>query len=139
MITIRPAESYDHDAVLKIWGAAGLGQTAPDEWEALLRGPTSAILVAEDAGIVVGAVVATYDGWRAYIYHLAVSPDRRREGIGKRLMGEAEQYLVEAGARHVHVMVDGQQSDGFALVARIGYLPEGDIVFTKRLAVRVAM
>lgn len=139
MITIRPAESYDHDAVLKIWGAVGLGQTAPDEWEALLRGPTSAILVAEDAGAIVGAVVATYDGWRAYIYHLAVSPNRQREGIGKKLMGEAEQYLVEAGARHVHVMVDVEQADGFALVTQMGYLPDGDLVFTKRLAVRVAM
>ncbi|TAK75293.1 MAG: GNAT family N-acetyltransferase [Dehalococcoidia bacterium] len=139
MITIRPAESFDHDMVLKIWAAADLSQATPDEWDALLRGPTSAILVAEDAGAIVGAVVATYDGWRAYIYHLAVSPDRRREGIGKQLIGEAEEYLVEAGARHVHVMVDEEQPDGFALVARMGYLPEGDIVLTKRLAVRVAM
>jgi ribosomal protein S18 acetylase RimI-like enzyme len=138
MWRIRPAERRDHDEVLELWDHAGLGKTAPDEWEALIGGPTSAVLVADDAGDLAGAIVATYDGWRAYVYHLAVSPWRRREGIGDALMREAELYLTEAGARHVYVMVSEANTEGLALVTKNGYLPEGDMVLAKRLAVRVA-
>ncbi len=135
---IRPATQHDHDEVLRLWDGAGLGKTAPDEWEALVTGPTSAILVAEDAGDIVGTVVATYDGWRAYIYHVAVDPWRRREGIGRALMMEAETYLIEAGARYVFTMVSDRNTEGLALLGETGYLPEGEIVLAKRLAVRVA-
>lgn len=135
---IRPATPQDQEEVLRLWDSAGLGKTAPDEWDALVSGLTSAILVAEDAGDVVGTVVATYDGWRAYIYHVAVDPWRRREGIGRALMQEAETYLTEAGARYVYTMVNDRNTEGLALLGETGYLPEGDIVLAKRLAVRVA-
>lgn len=137
MVSIRQALQHDHDEVLRLWDASGLGKTAPDEWDALLNGPTSAVLVAEDAGDVVGTVVATYDGWRAYIYHLAVDPWRRREGIGRALMQETETYLTEAGARYVYTMVSDSNAEGLALLGETGYLPEGDMVLAKRLAVRV--
>ncbi len=138
MWQIRPARHHDHDDVLHLWDAAGLGKTAPDEWEALIDGPTSAILVAEDAGDVIGTVVATYDGWRAYIYHVAVDPWRRREGIGRALILEAESYLEGAGARHVFTMVNERNTEGLALLGETGHLPDGDMVLAKRLAVRVA-
>lgn len=138
MWEIRPARPDDHDGVLRLWDASGLGKTAPDEWDALIAGPTSAILVAEEVGDIIGAVVATYDGWRAYIYHVAVDPWRRREGIARALMREAETYLTEAGARYVFTMVSDQNTEGLALLGETGYLPEGDIVLAKRLAVRVA-
>jgi len=139
MISIRPGESGDHDAVLKLWESTDLGKAAPDEWNALINGPTSAILIAEDGDEVIGTAIATYDGWRAYIYHVAVAVPRRREGIARRLMDEAEQHLIQAGARYVYVMVGEHRTDGLALVTGNGYLPEGDVVLAKRLAVRVAM
>jgi ribosomal protein S18 acetylase RimI-like enzyme len=134
--TIRPAVHADHDAVVALWESAGLGRTATDEWEALIGGPTSAVLVAEAGGAIAGAGVATFDGWRAYIYHVAVSPRHRREGVGHDLMEEAEQYLVSAGARFVYVMVHEENTEGLALVGANGYLPDGDLVLTKPLASR---
>lgn len=136
---IRPAKRHDHDAVCALWDAAGLGKTAADEWTALIDGPNSAILIAEDGGDVIGAVVATYDGWRAYIYHAVVDPWRRREGIGHALLREAEMYLTEAGARFVFTMVDGRNEDGVALLGGSGYVADADVVLAKRLAMRVAL
>jgi ribosomal protein S18 acetylase RimI-like enzyme len=94
------------------------------------------VLVAEAGGTIAGAGVATFDGWRAYIYHVAVSPRHRREGVGHDLMEEAEQYLVSAGARFVYVMVHEENTEGLALVGANGYLPDGDLVLTKPLASR---
>ena len=134
--TIRAAQLEDHDAVLALWDGAGLGRTTEDEWSALLSGATSVVLVAEREGAIVGAAVATFDGWRAYIYHVAVSPEYRRKGLGHELMQAAEQDLTAAGARYVYVMVPESNTEGMALVGSTGYLPEGDMAFTKRLASR---
>ena len=138
MVSIRPAESVDHDQVQQLWEDAGLGRAAPDQWSALAEGATSIVLVAEDDREFAGAAVATYDGWRAYVYHVAVANRFRRRGVGHALMAQAEEYLTEAGARHVYVMVNERNTEGLALVGATGYLPEGDIVLAKRLAVRVA-
>jgi ribosomal protein S18 acetylase RimI-like enzyme len=135
---IRAAEATDREAVQQIWEESGLGPATPDEWTALMEGTTNAVLVAEDGGQIVGAAVASFDGWRAYIYHVAVAPQARRQGIAGELMQTAEQYLTGAGARRVYVMVHELNTEGLALTASAGYLPEGDIVFVKRLAARVA-
>ncbi len=136
-VTLRPAEVVEQDAVQDLWEACGLGRAAPDEWAALLAGDTSAVLVAEEGGVIVGSAIASFDGWRAYVYHVAVHPDRRREGVARALLEEAEHYLLSAGARYVFVAVHEANTDGLALVASEGYLPEGEIVFAKRLASRV--
>ena len=134
--SIRVAERNDRDEILALWESAGLGRTEPDEWEALIGGDTDEVLVAEINGEIAGAAVATFDGWRAYIYHVAVANTHRRSGLGRALMDEAERQLTTAGARYVYVMVQEQNTDGLALVGANGYMPEGDVVLTKRLAAR---
>ena len=136
-IMIRPAESREREDVQRLWEASGLSPTALDEWDALTSGATTAVLVAEDGGGLVGAAIAAFDGWRAYIYHLAVAARARRQGIGADLMASVEQYLLSAGARYVYVMVNEDNTEGLALVGSLGYLPEGDMVLVKRLATRV--
>ena len=113
-----------------------MGRTAEDEWSALLSGASNEVLVAEREGVIVGSAVATFDGWRAYIYHVAVSPEHRRHGLGHALMQAAERDLIAAGARYVYVLVPEANTEGLALIGSTGYLPEGDMAFTKRLASR---
>ncbi|HEY6867139.1 MAG TPA: GNAT family N-acetyltransferase, partial [Candidatus Eisenbacteria bacterium] len=36
--------------------------------------------VAREGGVLVGAVLGTHDGRRAYLHHLAVAPSHRRRG-----------------------------------------------------------
>jgi ribosomal protein S18 acetylase RimI-like enzyme len=134
--TIRAAEPGDHDPVLALWEEAGLGHTAPDEWEALVASESNAVIVAVSDGDIIGTAIASYDGWRAYIYHVAVARARRREGVSHALMREAERYLIVAGARHVYVAVHEENTEGLALIAATGYVPEGERVLVKRLAKR---
>ncbi len=137
-IEVRPAEPADQQAVQRLWERCGLARAAPDEWDALLAGETSAVLVAQDGGEILGTAIASSDGWRAYIYHVAVDASRRGEGLGHWLMEQAEQYLLSAGARYVYVTVQQDNTEGLALAASQGYLPEGEIVLVKRMATRVA-
>ena len=61
--------------------------------------------MAADEGVLVGSVIAGWDGWRAHLYRLAVRPDRRRQGIGVALLAAAEERLRALGARRIDAMV----------------------------------
>jgi ribosomal protein S18 acetylase RimI-like enzyme len=135
MAVIRRGEHRDRERVLELWQQCGLEPTAEDEWEALIGGASNAVLVAQDGDRLVGTAIATFDGWRAYIYHVAVSPSQRQQGLGRQLMEAAEDYLRQAGARRVFIEVNQESTEGLALAAGGGYLPEGEIVLEKELKV----
>ena len=131
MWQIRRARGKDHEAVAKLWDSAGLGRTEEEEWQAITESSTTSLLVAEAEGEIVGTIVAAFDGWRAYIYHVAVAPALRGQGLAKALIAEAEQYLHQHGAKRIYALINGDNTAGLALCASMGYEPEGDIAFVK--------
>jgi ribosomal protein S18 acetylase RimI-like enzyme len=116
-IEIRPAGPEDVPAVLSLWRDAAAPTTTddPDGVDALLERDPGALMVAESSGRVVGTVIAAWDGWRGSVYRIAVSPDHRRQGLGRRLLDEAEDRLRRVGARRMHAIVVGTdpQATGF--------------------------
>ena len=133
-VTIRAVEDADQEKVQGLWAACGLSRASPSEWRSLLSRTTSAMLLAEDGDDVVGTAIASFDGWRAYIYHVAVDELCRRRGIAFDLIANAEEYLTGVGAHEVYVMVTQENTEGLALVGSQGYLPEGEIILVKPLA-----
>jgi ribosomal protein S18 acetylase RimI-like enzyme len=107
-IEIRPAGPEDISAVLALWRDAAAAPTTTDDAEgvaALLARDPGALLVAESSGRIVGSVIAGWDGWRGSVYRIAVAPAFRREGLGRRLLHEAEERLRRVGARRMHAIV----------------------------------
>ena len=133
MAVFRRAERRDRARVLSLWEQAGLDRTEEDEWEALVAGAHNLVLLAQEGDSIAGTAVATFDGWRAYIYHVAVAPEARQHGLGRELMAAAESHLRDSGARRVFIEVHQENTAGLALAAVAGYLPEGDIVLEKEL------
>jgi ribosomal protein S18 acetylase RimI-like enzyme len=58
-----------------------------------------------DDGVLVGTVIAGWDGWRCHLYRLAVSPTHRGQGIGRLLVDAAEQRFRELGGNRIDAMV----------------------------------
>jgi len=54
---------------------------------------------------MVGAVLVGHDGWRGYLYHMAVAPDQRRRGIAKQLIKTAIASLKKQGIDRIHCLV----------------------------------
>lgn len=133
MWKLRAARENDHEAVVQLWEAAGMGMTTEDEWHALTIGPYARVLLAEEDGKVVGAAVTAFDGWRAFLYHVAVDPGKRRRGIAKALIAEAEVLLRGKGARRMFALVNENNAPGLGLCGVVGYQPEGELVFVKEL------
>jgi ribosomal protein S18 acetylase RimI-like enzyme len=133
MVQIRAASPEDHDAVMKLWGDGGLGIVNDEQWRAITTGGCARLLVAEDGGTPVGAAIAAYDGWRAFVYHIAVAGQYRRQGVATALLSEAERDVKRRGAERIFVLVHESKTDGLALCTAAGYELEGDLALVKAL------
>ncbi len=127
-VTIAEFSMDDYAVVHVLWQRAGLEVRPSDGPEAALRklarDPGLFLVARSDDGRVVGTVMGGWDGRRAYIYRLAVVPERRRQGIADALMDELEQRLRALGAvkAKLQILVENETSKAF--FARRGYLPE---------------
>ncbi|MGH2902746.1 MAG: GNAT family N-acetyltransferase [Solirubrobacteraceae bacterium] len=68
-------------------------------------GRVGSLLVADADGVVVGALIAAWDGWRGNMYRLAVHSEHRRRGIGLALVRAGEEHLRRQGARRITALV----------------------------------
>ena len=131
MTEIRRAQLADHDALVALWVDAGLGRMTEEEWNSIIVHPAAVILVAADGEEIVGSVIASFDGWRAHIYHVAVASNQRHRGVAKALMRKAEEHLFREGAGSIYVMVHQQNRGGLALSVAMGYVHDGELVLLK--------
>ena len=107
---LRSARRADGPAVLSLWRDSEAHPSSTDDLESLERlfmEHPGALIVAEEDGVVVGSVIAGWDGWRGSIYRLAVAPSHRRHGLGGRLVTEAEARLASLGAVRLAAIVLG--------------------------------
>jgi ribosomal protein S18 acetylase RimI-like enzyme len=124
-VTIRNAVAADIPAVLELWARArSSNATSRDDAEVvgrLLETDPGALLVAEDDGGLLGTVIAAWDGWRGNIYRLAVAPERRREGIARRLVEAGEKRLRERGAARVSALAWRDDDPAYRLWDAVGF------------------
>jgi ribosomal protein S18 acetylase RimI-like enzyme len=130
-LILRPAEERDIGEVVELWAfARSAHASTPDrdaDLERLIGAMPGALLVAEIQGDVVGALIAAWDGWRGNMYRLAVRPERRRQGIARKLVQAGEQHLHRLGARRVTALVAYDDPDAAAFWDATGYPIDPDI------------
>lgn len=122
--TIRAASEGDISSVLDLWVAADSVPTVTDSRDGiawLLRADPRALLVAEHAGVVVGSLIAAWDGWRASFYRLAVAPEHRRKGLATMLLREGERRLCERGAVRLTAIVADDEPGAMGFWRAAGY------------------
>jgi ribosomal protein S18 acetylase RimI-like enzyme len=83
---------------------------------------------------VVGTVLAGYDGFRGWVYHLAVHPAHRRRGFGRRLMQSAERRLRALGCPKLNLQVRARNAGVVAFYEALGYSVEGHVSMGKELS-----
>ena len=135
MITLRAGTREDIEPVLAFWLDATAEPSTTDDAEGLAglldRSP-GALILAFDDDVLVGTIVAGWDGWRGALYRLAVLPPYRRRGIATRLVAEAEQLLRDQGVRRMHLIASragGETAESFWISAR--YEPTDQVRFVK--------
>ncbi|MCC2033852.1 GNAT family acetyltransferase [Microbacterium allomyrinae] len=135
-IDIRPFEVSDTEAVVSLWQATGLTRPWNNPYQDIHRKLSvqpELFLVAADDGVVVGSVMAGYDGHRGWLYYLASDPERRGEGIGRRLVEAAEERLLAMGCPKVQLMVRPEHGVAQGFYASLEYEPFDTWTTGKRL------
>jgi len=93
----------------------------------LVRNPGLSWVVEADDQLV-GTVLSGHDGRRGFIYHLAVAPSLRGQGVGRALMARALNGLAAAGIEKCHLMVLAGNEDGLGFWPAVGAVERTDIV-----------
>jgi ribosomal protein S18 acetylase RimI-like enzyme len=140
--TIRPFCPSDYEEVVRLWRESGLTIKRSDELgelEKLTAMTANHFLVAEekdgrsDEPRIVGTVIGAFDGRRAWIYHLAVMSDARRNGVAGRLMSEIEDHLRANGATKMNLLVEPDHPAACEFYRAAGFREIPLIFFTKEL------
>lgn len=146
MFVVRPARLEDHAALCSLFDeldefhrqarpelfrpfdgpARTLGQI--EQW---MAGSGSTVLVAEEAGDIVGLAVLLTRLPSAFagavprkvieLDNLVVRVDRRGHGIGDRLLAETQRWSREQGATHIEVGVHAFNHDARRFYERLGF------------------
>lgn len=108
-IVLDAIRETDYPKLIKLWEAAGnidIRQTdTPDMLASFLyRNPTCNYAAYAGARLI-GAVLAGHDGWRGYLYHMAVKPDYRERSVGTRLVSAAVSAIKSEGIQRIHCLV----------------------------------
>jgi ribosomal protein S18 acetylase RimI-like enzyme len=123
-VEIRSAEHRHVPALLELWRSAGMPPGATDSEQGLqrlLESDSQALLVAESGGVMIGSLIAAWDGWRGNLYRLAVHPEHRRRGVARALLAEGERRLQTLGALRLSAIVDGHDAGALELWRSAGY------------------
>ena len=134
-IEFRTLAPFDYDQVVALWRISdGVEVAEGDDKESftryLDRNP-SLSYAAICAGAIVGACICGHDGRRGLVYHLAVAPEYRGQGIAKEILKMGLAGLRKCGIARVIILVAkdnclGQEfwiSQGFEHIS--GALPLG--------------
>jgi len=94
--------------------------------------PDLMLVVLED-NVIVGSVMAGYDGHRGWISRIAVLRSHQKKGIGEALISAAEERLAALGCIKVNLQVVESNSVVVGFYQRAGYQVEKRISMSKIL------
>lgn len=101
-------------------------RTSPDQVEAALARPQSVILVVAGTAGIVACVHVEKSGVAASIGMLAVAPARQGQGLGDRMLAEAERHAVRMfGVAKLTMTVVAPRAELLAFYERRGYRKTG--------------
>ena len=135
-LEIRPYEEGDREAVVALWRASGLVVPWNDpvrDIERKLGMQSEMFLVALLDGSLVATVMAGYEGHRGWINYLAVAPQCRRQGLGRRMMEAAEARLHAMGCPKINLQIRKSNVSAVDFYRSIGFIEDESISMGKRL------
>ena len=136
-MNIRKMLITDYEGVYNLWmSCKGMGLNNLDDSkegiEKFLRRNPNTCFVCEKDNNVIGVIMSGHDGRRGYIYHTAVHPDYRLQGIGSSLVKNALNSLKEDGINKVALIVFKRNEVGNGFWEHIGFTSRDDIIYRNK-------
>ena len=134
---IRFMTAADYENVYALWmSCTGMGLNNLDDSKAgiekFLRRNPDTCFVAEIENAVVGVIIAGNDGRRGYIYHTAVDPQYRKQGIARQLVEAALNALRALGIHKAALVVFDRNEAGNEFWEKMGFTVREDLVYRNK-------
>ena len=135
---IRKMVLDDYEEVYTLWrSCAGMGLNNLDDSQEgvdkfLKRNPDTCF-VAQSGSKIVGVIMAGNDGRRGYIYHTAVHPQYRNQGIASQLVNTVFQALKQCDINKVALVVFDRNKLGNHFWENRGFSVREDIVYRNKI------
>jgi ribosomal protein S18 acetylase RimI-like enzyme len=133
---IRPFQPSDEAAVVQLWKECNLVVPWNDPLRDIrrkLRVQSELFLVGFVAGELAATVMAGYEGHRGWLNYLAVAPRFRRQGIGRKMVAEAEARLRQMGCPKINIQIRTGNAEVIEFYRRIGFKADDVVSMGKRL------
>ena len=101
----------------------------------ILRIPNTC-LVAENDSVITGVIMVGNDGRRRYIYHTAIHPDYRKQGIAKKLVNTAMNELSALGINKIAPIVFARNETRNAFRKIRGFIVRSELVYRNKHPLR---
>jgi ribosomal protein S18 acetylase RimI-like enzyme len=125
---VGPYLEADEPVVTSLWNEVFADDPPWNEPSAVIRNKLQVqrdlFLVGTLGERVVATVMAGFDGFRGWVYHLAVVPGERRKGYGAAMMREAEKRLLAIGCPKVNLQIRATNTGAVAFYHELGYVVE---------------
>ena len=135
-ILIRPYQSKDREQVVALWRTCHLVVPWNDPEDDIMTKQAfqpDLFFVGLLDGKIRATVMAGFEGHRGWINYLAVSPDLRREGIGRRMMEEAKARLRDLGCPKINLQIRSSNTGVIEFYKRIGFSVDDVVSMGKKL------
>jgi GNAT superfamily N-acetyltransferase len=133
---IRELSAESRASVIALWEQAGLTRpwnSPEDDFDRALHGSSSVVLGAFDEDSLVATALVGHDGHRGWVYYLAVVDSRRRTGLGRLMMGAAEEWVRRHGIPKIQLMVREDNVTARDFYLSTGYVKSDVTVYGRRL------
>ncbi len=133
---MREYREGDGDRLRTFWLTCGIRIRPGDDDASLAAFATrnpGLFVLAEEQRHIVGSALAGWDGRRGWLYHVAVHPDERRRGLGRRLVEVVEARLRERGCPKVNLIVGEGNAHAIAFWESVGYARAKTVEYEKEL------
>ncbi|WP_407522698.1 GNAT family acetyltransferase [Methylobacterium oryzisoli] len=137
MFKVRCFEESDKESVIRLWELVFPGEPSWNDplraIERKVQAQRETFIIAEDLGAVIGTAMAGDDGYRGWVYYVAVHPDYRLQGVGRELMKAVEQALSDLGCPQLNLLVRNENISVSGFYKKLGYQTEEKICMAKIL------
>jgi ribosomal protein S18 acetylase RimI-like enzyme len=133
---IRPFQPSDSEALIELWKESSLVVPWNDPHRDIRRKlaiQPELFLVGVLAGEIVASVMAGYDGHRGWLNYLAVAQHLRRQGLGRKMVAEAEARLRAMGCPKINIQIRTGNTQVIEFYQRLGFKPDDVVSMGMRL------
>ncbi|MBC8375867.1 MAG: GNAT family acetyltransferase [FCB group bacterium] len=133
---IRSYRQSDESSVITLWDKCDLIRSWNNPKKDIhrkLKVQPELFLVGVLDGDLIASAMAGYDGHRGWINYLAVSPDHRQKGFGRKIMLEVERQLEIAGCPKLNLQIRESNIQAVKFYKRLGYKLDEVLSLGKRL------